>query len=403
MRSRASFGVLCLGVDAINSATSRIAVAHVAGEVAVDQVDLLQHDFSVTNSKDKKKQGAGHKHGDAYLALAALRQNRSKTNQIPENPLDGLDISVIHPPIFDHSHDEDYEVGCFLTDDRLFCMQGPFHDFELRHSLTRASPMSQFIATSMFYGNVECADIGYTVEIQEEHDCWGSVGASTWGRPGNPANRIEYGLPAGGSWAAELDHYDSVRGFTPGTSRQWADCMLCGGNLEINEASCANWNEDVAAGIHAAGEIASLVSVGGSACFEGTREYMEQMLEDTLTTPLGVVFEGNSVVVGESCASRGYEDPRDFVDECWPNAGKWLPIENHEQHMIAWIVEYMSAIVNFDASEYTGHWTTMDWVSCRACQAGGAVRDRGLWLTMHGGDSVPYTREYCSSTDFPSL
>ena len=136
-------------------------------------------------------------------------------------------------------------------------------------------------------------------------------------------------------------------------------------------------------------------------CFEGSIATLELYLESTIRTPLGTIFS-DSVISEQNCLERGYDMPRDVIDECWADTAKVMRAETEDEDLSAWVGEYMGALHDFDSSDLSGgRWNTRDWVACNACFPGGAVRARGLWTTMHGGDSLPYSDTYCRAAHFP--
>jgi len=138
-------------------------------------------------------------------------------------------------------------------------------------------------------------------------------------------------------------------------------------------------------------------------CFEGPREYLERVLANTRTTPMGSLFL-NSEIVDQDCGVHGYDSFRDGIDECWPGAAKMMRFGHEAEDMLPWVWSYFQAIQNYNSSDVNhGIWSNLDWVACGACEEPGAVRARGLWVTMHGGDAVPYTEAYCQTTNFPDI
>jgi len=146
----------------------------------------------------------------------------------------------------------------------------------------------------------------------------------------------------------------------------------------------------------------SIVPIGDEVCFEGQADYMESAVANVRTTPMGVLFDGPEFST-QDCSARGFDKVRDMVDECWPDSRKYIRSENEDTYMINWIGRYWAAFNAHDSTEQSGGlWTTVDWVSC-SCDLGGAVRDRGLWVAMHGGDALPYTDTYCNAMNFPDF
>jgi len=146
----------------------------------------------------------------------------------------------------------------------------------------------------------------------------------------------------------------------------------------------------------------SIVPIGENVCLEGQTDYLERVLANARTTPFGGVFEGSEFST-DDCTARGYDIVRDMQNECWPLARLHMRSEHEDLDMTNWLGHYWTAISSYDSAEESGgSWTNVDWVSCR-CEVGGAVRDRGMYATQDGSQSVPYTDAYCNSIDFPIL
>lgn len=334
----------------------------------------------------------------------------------------GDELNLLQPkaskarqPLFDdHLTHDDVDHGSFTSEDYVHCIEGDFHDSETAHSLMRASPITSLYYSHEYHEGQTCAERGYTELFQEEDDCWTHF--TRWIRPGAPIERANYGTATGGLWLDIIDLYDRDHRYPEGTSREWVACGICTGNSLVRNGA---WGEDYACAnaleseprvmenmrlaTNADGDIiprGSITSNSGSACFDGTIADLEVYLENTLRTPLGAVFS-ESEVSEENCEERGYGMIRDLIDECWPNAAKVLRVETEDEDLVQWMTEYREAMA-YDSSDLSeGHWNTHDWVSCVACSPGGAVRARGLWTTMHGGDSLPYTDTYCRAAHFP--
>jgi hypothetical protein len=318
-------------------------------------------------------------------------------------------------PIFgDHLTHDDVDFGSFTSEDYVHCIEGDFHDSETAHSLMRASPITSLYYSHEYHEGQTCASRGYTELLQEHDDCWSIF--SRWIRPGVPAERATYGTAAGGLWLDIIDLYDRDHGYPEGTSREWVACGICTHDSVVRTGAfgtsyeCANALESeprVMVNMRQAttedGDAiprGSITPNSGNVCYDGAVADLEVYLADTLRTPLGSIFS-ESVVSEENCEERGYDMIRDLIDECWPNAAKSLRADTEMEDLGQWIFEYQSAM-DYDSSELSdGHWNTRDWVSCRACYPGGAVRARGLWTTQHGGDSLPYTDTFCRAAHFP--
>jgi hypothetical protein len=319
-------------------------------------------------------------------------------------------------PIFDdHLTHDDVGFGSFTSEDYVHCVEGDFHDSETAHSLMRASPITSLYYTHEYQEGHTCASLGYTELFQEHDDCWQHF--TRWIRPGVPAERANYGAANGGLWLDILDLYDRDHGYPLHTSREWTACGICTGNSVVRTEAwgssfdCANATESeprVIANMRLATTADGSAIPRGSitpnsdvVCFEGSMADMEMYLEHTLTTPLGSLFS-DSVVSEQNCLERGFDMVRDLIDECWPASAKVFRAETEDEDLGAWIWAYQSAIQDYDSSDLSsGLWNTADWVACRACFPGGAVRGRGLWTTQHGGDSLPYTDTFCRAAQFP--
>jgi len=337
------------------------------------------------------------------LQEKAIVANNHK--QDPEINMEG--VEQIPAPLFDRVTMEQAAFGSYLSNDKLHCIQGPYEETELKHSMIRTTPLSVFYSSEDFAGGVTCAQRGYTDVAASEHECMPSQ--SRWSRPGSPTERLTAGGPLGGLWADAFDNYDASHGYASGTSKTWVGCFICTDDSVVRTAGswgqldCDNHPDNVLAGIRSRpGGMASLASVGDEVCFEAPREYLESRLEHTLTTPMGVLFAGQGIQ-DVDCTSRGFDKVRDMIDECWSQSSKHIREHHENTYMINWIAAYHGSMSDYDSRSLSGgRWSSVDWVSCRACDLGGAVRDRGMWQTMHGGDSIPYSDAYCDAMHFPT-
>jgi len=247
---------------------------------------------------------------------------------------------------------------------------------------------------------VHCEEMGYTHLLQEQDECFSY--ASRWCRPGSPLERTRAGLPSRGLWPAVLDQYDTDQHHPVGNARRFVSCFLCDDESAMRgNENCENFAEDYLEGTRGVeGGIRSMVPAGDEVCFEGSTDYMETVVANVRRTPMGVLFE--SELSEEDCQARGFDRVRDMLDECWPGSRKFINSQVEEVTMINWIGRYASTF-HYDASGASGGlWNTLDWISC-SCDLGGAVRDRGMWQTMHGGDAAPYTDVYCRAMNFPDF
>lgn len=309
----------------------------------------------------------------------------------------------ISQPIFNR---EQAEFGSFMSEDQLFCIDGPDEPTELVHSLMRATPINSLYSSHWYSPGVSCESRGYGVQLQAQDDCWPF--ASRWVRRGSPEGRSRSGVPAGGQWASVLDSYDKDHGYPVGTAREWVTCSVCSeGSIMRTSGFGQNYDcEDFPASVvrnMRTTQRSSFISNSEAICLEGNADYLRRILADTSTTPLGSLFS-ESQVVDQDCEARGYGVARDMVDECWPDAAKHMRVETQDEDMGTYVQGFRDALESYDSSAAShGMWNNHDWVACRACEAGGAVRDRGLWITMHGGDALPYSDAYCRATIFPDI
>jgi len=364
-----------LTVAAINSAPRTLAMSKDGVEVVDDDVALLQ--------------------------TSATHNKTSVTHDSTQPDLDFDLLDFIPEPIFDHSHDEAFTIGSYISEDQLHCLEGPFQETELKHSMTRATPLSVLYNSHPFVGS-SCENRGFTVLLQEQDDCWPSV--SRWTRPGSPPERTNAGVPSGGLWAAALDNYDAHHHHPVGNARRFVSCFLCeGGSVMQDAEDCTNYGEEYVEGTRGPdlpNGYRSVVPTGDEVCFEGSTEYIEMVLADIRTTPMGVLFPDEPST--EDCQARGFDRVRDMLDECWPGSRKFIRSQNEDVYMLNWIGRYTETL-GHDSSQLSGGlWSSVDWVSC-SCDLGGAVRDRGMWQSFHGGDAIPYTETYCNAMDFPDF
>jgi len=386
-------------VAAINSAPRTLALSQDGVEIPEDDVALLQEKAVVT-------------HAENVVANSTQPEDNSIMDHMDfsDSPADAPEmrfdlIMEIPEPIFAHPV---AEFGSYISEDHLHCLQGPFELLELQHSMTRACPLSVLYNSHPFTAGVTCESRGYSERLQEHDECFHS--SSRWTRPGSPPERTNAGVPSGGLWAAVLDQYDTNHHYPVGNSKRFVACWLCEANSVM--ASGAVWGQDcslhpdeyVAATRSAdiPNGILSIVPIGDEVCFEGQADYMETAVANVRTTPMGVLFDGPELST-QDCSARGFDKVRDMVDECWPDSRKYIRSENEDIYMINWIGRYWASFNAHDSTEQSGGlWTTVDWVSC-SCDLGGAVRDRGLWVAMHGGDALPYTETYCNAMNFPDF
>jgi hypothetical protein len=365
-----------LSVAAINSAPRTLAMSQDGAEVVDDDVALLQ--------------------------TSAIHNKTSVTHDVSQPELDFDLVGNIPEPLFDHSIDATFTVGSYISEDQLHCIQGPFEATELKHSVTRASPLSVLYNSHPFVGR-DCQSRGYSVLLQEEDDCFGPT-VSRWSRPGSPPERTNAGVPSGGLWAAALDNYDAHHHHPVGNARRFVSCFLCEeGSVMHNAQDCTNYNEEYVEGTRGPdlpNGYRSVVPTGDEVCFEGSTEYVERVLADIRTTPMGALFPDEPST--DDCQTRGFDRVRDMLDECWPGTRKFIRSRSEDVYMVNWIGRYTGTF-QYDSSEVSsGLWSTVDWVSC-SCDLGGAVRDRGMWQSFHGGDAIPYTDTYCNAMDFPDF
>jgi len=313
---------------------------------------------------------------------------------------------LIPQPIFNRIDKEHSTFGSFTSEDNLYCIEGDLHDSQMAHSLMRATPITPLFYSHWYEGAVSCASRGYDVLLQEHDDCWEDF--TRWIRPGSPPERVAHGVATGGQWTAWLDLYDQDKGYPIGTSRGWVACDICTDNSNVRTGAwgqtydCAHEFQQLVVNIRTT-QRSSFIPDNELVCFEGPREYLEGVLANTRTTPMGSMFL-NTQIVDEDCEVRGYASFRDGIDECWPGAAKMMRAGNESEDMLPWVWSYFQAVNEYNSSDVNlGLWSNLDWVACRACEDPGAVRGRGLWVTMHGGDALPYSEAYCQTTNFPDI
>jgi len=363
---------------AISHALTGIAKA-LDVDVDADEVNLLQSSVSQGNAEDRVKA-----------------------------PI----IGYLFP---DHLTHDDVGFGSFISEDYIACIEGDFHDSETAHSLMRASPITSLWYSQEYHEGQTCASHGYTEEFQSQDDCWHIF--TRWVRPGVPAERANYGTAMGGLWTDIIDLYDRDHGYPQHTSREWVACGICTADSVVRTEgwgssyvcdSALDSEPRVIANMRIATTAdgsaiprGSITPNNDAVCFDGSIATLEHYLAQTLTTPFGSVFS-DSVVSEQNCLERGFDMVRDLIDECWPDTAKVFRTETEEEDLGEWMQAYQGSIQDYDSSGLSnGLWSTHDWVSCRACFPGGAVRSRGLWTTQHGGDSLPYTDTYCRAAHFP--
>jgi len=379
-------------VAAINSAPRTLAMSQDGVDIMDDDVALLQEKTLVTHNSTQ----------DPNSIMDHLDFGPPSADA-PEFRMDL--ISEIPEPIFDHP---EFPSGSYLSEDYLHCLEGPFELLELQHSMTRASPLSLLYNSHPFMGGVTCESRGYSVLLQEHDECQSS--SSRWTRPGSPPERTNAGLPSGGLWAAVLDRYDVTHHYSVGNSRRFIACWFCEVGSPMYNGDV--WDQDCSLhpdsyveatrGPDIPNGILSVVPIGDEVCFEGQADYMQTKVAHVRTTPMGRLFEGAELST-DDCSARGFDKVRDMLDECWPDSRKYIRSANEDTYMINWIGRYWASFNAYDSTEVSGGmWTTVDWVSC-SCDLGGAVRDRGMWQAMHGGDALGYTNVYCDAMDFPDF
>lgn len=278
----------------------------------------------------------------------------------------------------------------------------------MQQGVGRASPWSLLYNSQARFA-LTCASQGYTELLLQEDECFPS--SSRWARLGSPPERTQRGIPSHGLWATAFDNYDIANNYPVGSARNWVACGLCEAgsairNGDVWDVDCEGYPANVLAGMRSPdipNGFRSIVPVGGHVCIEGQTDYMERVLANARTTPYGTIFEGSELST-EDCTARGYNIVRDMQNECWPLARTHMMSEHEDLDMTNWLGMYWTAISDYDSTaESGGLWNNVDWVSCRACESGGAVRDRGLYATQDGCQSAPYTNSFCNAMDFPTL
>jgi len=208
-----------------------------------------------------------------------------------------------------------------------------------------------------------------------------------------------------------IEDYGLSRGLSSGSATEWASCAVCQGFLsELQNgllwgqaSTCSDrlsWRSRIAEELRNGRQgTGSFIPDNAAVCFEGEAEYISAALTRTKLTPFGSVFT-NGQVSQQTCEERGYAAPRDLIDECWPLASKFMRVETEDEDMGTWVGSYPSMISSFDVQHGQSEGTAMLQTSCEACEAGGATRDRGMWITWHGSESAPVTDEMCMENSF---
>jgi hypothetical protein len=280
----------------------------------------------------------------------------------------------------------------FVSDDGLVCFEG-FDEMEVDEAVSfmRATPMYQLFAHSGFTVGQSCQGLGYETLIAERDQCFGTV--SSWVRQSGDFQAFEASMHV-------VEEYGLRRGLQSGTATRWSSCVVCRrvGVLwgQQSAADCEGFsNELVASELQSArSATGSFIPDNGAVCFEGELDYVTAALTRTATTPFGVIFT-QAGVSEQTCEERGYPSARDVIDECWPEAVKFMRILTQGQDMGTWVGSYPTAISAHDALLGLPEGTSQVWTACQACEPGGAVRDRGMWITWDGGLSEPVTDEMC--------
>lgn len=302
----------------------------------------------------------------------------------------------------------DAEIGSYISDDLLQCVEGPWDSVGVQQGVGRATPWSLMYSSQARFAST-CASQGYTELLLQEDECFPS--SSRWARPHSPPERTQRGIPSQGLWASALDNYDASNNYPVGNARTWVACGLCepGAALrDVWDVTCEgpDWDVTVVAGTRTPdipNGFRSITPLGEHVCIEGQTDYMERVLANARTTPYGDIFTGVELST-EDCTARGYDIVRDMQNECWPLARTFMRSATESDDMGSWMTTYWTAINGYDSTpESGGLWNNVDWVSCRACEVGGGVRDRGLYATQDGCQSAPYTNAFCNAMDFPTL
>lgn len=400
-------------VAAIMSASQTVAISQDGAGALDDDVALLQEKMSI---KKQDPEDGGSAEGEEAEEREEADENdegdedddREESGESEESEEPDYEWDLIDNVPMAIWEFGDFDVGSYLSEDYLQCVEGPWAQIGVQLGVGRATPWSLLYNSHPRVGET-CAGRGYSELLLQEDECFPS--SSRWTRPGSPPERTQAGIPSGGLWAAAFDAYDNRNNYPVGSARNWVACGLCEEGSAIKsgaawDVDCAGYPANLLAGMRSPdipNGFRSIVPVGGNVCIEGQTDYLERVVANARTTPLGAVFEGSEFST-EDCTARGYDIVRDMQNECWPLSRTHMMSEHEDVHMSNWIGRYWTAILDHDSTaESGGLWSNLDWVSCKACESGGAVRDRGMYVTQDGGNSVPYTEAYCNAMDFPTL
>jgi len=295
---------------------------------------------------------------------------------------------------------EDKAPISFVSDDGLVCFEG--YDelmVDTAISMMRATPLYQLFAVSGFTVGQSCQGLGYETLFSEHDQCLVGQGVSSWVKNSQDFEAFVATMHV-------IEDYGLERGLASGTATAWASCPVCPGGVLWGQTAapdCASFsNNQVADELqNARSSVGSFVPDNEAVCFEGELGYITAALSRTATAPFGVIFT-EAAVSEQTCAERGYSRARDVIDECWPQAVKYMKVESENEDMGTWVGSYPTAISSQDQALGLSEGTSMLWTACVACETGGAVRDRGMWITWDGGASEPVTDEMCKQ-DFGSI
>jgi hypothetical protein len=211
----------------------------------------------------------------------------------------------------------------------------------------------------------------------------------------------------------EVHAYADRRGIDHDFAMQWATCQGgCSGGPQTgfrwwgadriwNKSECEDFvkHELMPTLRAAAPKVGSFVADGGGMCWEGSFDYMEQILSSTQLTPVGEMMFHDARVMEATCTELGYEKVQDPRDECWPEASKMIRQHGGWLDLQRWSLGdtgYAPKMATSDERHKYPEGTSLELATCN-CQWGGANRDRGMLVTQSAVDvDDSFTDKYCT-------
>jgi hypothetical protein len=218
----------------------------------------------------------------------------------------------------------------------------------------------------------------------------------------------------------DISAFAKRRGVSLEFAKAWATCnggcaegtqtgfRWWGADRQYNQSECETTMDSIAPTLRKASTVGSFVVDTGAMCWEGPIDYMKTILRDTQRTPgPGDMMFKKAVLQKKTCSDLGFENIRDPVDECWPEATKMARRGMQGgMDMLRFVMgnfSYMRSMKRNDVERGFPNGTSVDLASCN-CQKGGANRDRGMIYTVYrdglsgnpnGGYSSRYSDEFC--------